>query len=261
MNNERYRIKERRFSFLHLGGGGLLIGIIGAWEVAGHAGLIDVALLPVPSAVVRAIGDMAAEHLLVEDTASTIFRITRGFALGAALGVSIGLATGLLRSLRLILEPVVQLLRPIPAVALVPLALVWFGIGEEAKLFIVGWAAFFPTWLNTHSGVQRVPLEFVWTARLLGASRARIVGQVILPWSMPFVFSGARISLGLSFAATVVAEMSGASEGLGYRILASHYAFRPDRMVAGIVLIGLLGAALDLLFRALVRRYGPWIGE
>ena len=142
-----------------------------------------------------------------------------------------------------------------------PLALAWFGIGDVAKISIICWACFFPTWISTHSGGGRVPAELLWTSAVLGARRLRIVLQVVVPWASPYIFVGARTSLGLAFAAAVVAEMSGAASGLGYRILSSHLNFRTDEMLASIVVVGALGALADLLLRLSVRRVFPWLGQ
>jgi len=229
-------------------------------EIAGRVGLYETSLVPLPSSVARAM-EWLVRGPFFADLSATARRIATGYVVGASLGIILGLATGLLSRVRNLLEPVVQLGRPIPAVALVPLALAWFGIGELAKASIVAWACFFPVWINTHSGVGRVPAELLWTSAVLGANRGRTVLQVVIPWASSFIFVGLRTSLGLAFAAVVVAEMSGASSGLGYRILASHYAFRVDEMLASIIAIGALGALTDLLFRATARHVVPWLGH
>jgi NitT/TauT family transport system permease protein len=229
------------------------------WEVLATMGLYDVRLLPRPTSVVTAIGQMANEGILWQDIISTFLRVLTGFFIGTTVGFVVGLITGLTQRLRRIVEPIVQVARPIPAVSLIPLAIVWFGVGEVAKLFIVGWACFFPVWVNTHSGVQRVPKEFLWSAAVLGADNKRIVSEVIVPWSLPFVQAGMRVSVGLAFAATVVAEMSGASAGLGFRIITSHLLFQVDRMIGSILLIGALGALIDRLFVVITRRLLPWL--
>jgi len=231
-----------------------------ALELSGRAGFYETSLIPLPSSV-----SLAFERLirgpLLPDFGATARRIATGYFVGSSLGILVGLATGLLPRVRNLLEPLVQIGRPIPAVALVPLALAWFGIGEFAKASIVAWACFFPVWINTHSGVGRVPDELLWTAAVLGASRRRTVLQVVIPWAGSFILVGLRISLGLAFAATVVAEMSGASSGLGYRILVSHLAFRVDEMLASIIAIGAFGASVDLLFRTAAERLVPWLSQ
>lgn len=229
-------------------------------ELAGRAGLYETSLIPLPSSVARAM-ERLVRGPFPSDLSATTRRIAAGYLVGSTFGVVLGLATGLLPRVRNLLEPLVQLGRPIPAVALVPVALAWLGIGELAKASIVAWACFFPVWINTHSGVRRVPAELLWTSAVLGANRRRTVLQVIVPWASSFIFVGLRTSLGLAFAAVVVAEMSGASSGLGYRIIASHLAFRTDEMLASIIAIGALGALTDLLFRAAAGRAAPWLGH
>jgi NitT/TauT family transport system permease protein len=232
--------------------------MVGVWQLAVTAGAIDRRFLPAPTAVLSAIGQMMNEHILIVDISSTLLRVVVGFAIGACLGVVAGLSTGIFKTTREALEPVIQLARPIPAVALVPLAITWFGVGEASKLFIISWAAFFPSWVSTHTAAASVPKEFLWTAALLGADRWRTIWGVIIPWSLKFVQTGARISMGLAFAATVVAEMSGANAGLGYRIEISHNGFRMDRMLADMLLLGLLGACLDWSYLRGVRSLIPW---
>jgi len=232
-----------------------------ALELAGRASLYDTSLVPLPTAVGRAMGELLVDGTLGSDVRATVRRIATGYLVGASLGLVVGLTTGLSTRLRSVIEPLIQLGRPVPAVALVPLALAWFGIGEVAKASIVAWACFFPIWISTHSSVRRVPLELLWTSAVLGANWRRTIVQVVLPWAAPFIFVGLRTSIGLAFAATVVAEMSGASAGVGYRIIASHLAFRVDDMLASIIVVGALGAVADLAFRMAGHRLVPWVDQ
>jgi ABC-type nitrate/sulfonate/bicarbonate transport system permease component len=197
---------------------------------------------------------------LFNDGFWTLARVTAGFSIGTFAGVFLGRITGLHPSIRIVLNATIQALRPIPAVALIPVVIVLFGIGELAKVMIVAWACFFPVWIATHSAVQRVPRSLLWTAQTLGMPYSSVVRRVIVPWATPFILAGVRTGLGLSFAAVVVAEMSGAGEGLGYRIIESQLVFRYDQMLASIIAIGVTGLLIDVLFRIVVRFKYPWLG-
>jgi ABC-type nitrate/sulfonate/bicarbonate transport system permease component len=229
------------------------------WELSGRIGLFDPRLVPGPIAVVKGLWAMATEKTLLDDAIATLFRVLLGFVAGTTFGILAGLITGLIGRGRYVLEPLVQLLRPIPAVALIPIAIAWFGIGELEKIVIVTWASFFPMWVNTHAGIRSVPQVLIWTGLTLGASRARITREIVIPAALPFLISGARVALGLSFAATVVAEMSGAANGLGYRSFINHAGVQRDKMLAAIVVIGVLGAAIDRGYQLAVRKSFPWL--
>jgi ABC-type nitrate/sulfonate/bicarbonate transport system permease component len=236
-----------------------IVVVLVGWELSGRFALYDIKFVPVPSLIFGAVAQMAWEGLLWWDVSLTAIRITIGCIVGTSLGFAMGLLTGLVPRARSMIEPLVQMARPIPAVALIPLAIVYFGVGEFAKIFIVGWASFFPVWVNTHLGVQRVPEEFLWTAAVLGADDRMTLTQVIVPCALPFIHAGLRVALGLAFAATVVAEMSGASAGLGYRIFTSHSFHRYDRMIGAIMLVGTFGAAVDWLFMSVTHKLFPWL--
>jgi len=236
-----------------------ILSALALWEVAGRAGLFDQRLVPVPSAVAAGLLELALDGTLVDDMAATVLRVACGFVVGTTMGVLLGLLTGLTERGRYIIEPLVQLLRPIPAVALIPIAIAWFGIGETEKIFIVTWASFFPVWLNTHAGVRGVPIELIWTGLTLGAHKRRITLEVIVPAALPHLVTGARVALGLSFAATVVAEISGAAVGLGYRSFIYHAGAQRERMLAAIVVIGIFGALIDRAYQYAIRKAFPWL--
>jgi ABC-type nitrate/sulfonate/bicarbonate transport system permease component len=234
------------------------IGVAVLWQILAAAHAYDQSIVPSPFTILRAVFALAREGFLLSDIAATVTRVLIGYSIAVIAGFAAGLCTGLSARFRFLAEPLLQIGRPIPALALVPLAISWFGIGEFSKLFIVVWAAFYPIWINTHVGVQQTPTELLWTAALLGADSRRTVIEVVIPSSVVYLLSGARIGLGLAFAATVVAEMSGADSGLGYRVFVNHLVFRFDRMIGGILIIGLLGATIDRIYVWLTFRIFPW---
>jgi ABC-type nitrate/sulfonate/bicarbonate transport system permease component len=149
-------------------------------------------------------------------------------------------------------------LRSTPAVALIPLAIVWFGIGELEKIFVVIWGVTFPVWLNTHTGVLEVEKEYVWAAQSLGATGWRIYREVYMPRALPFIIAGARMGIATAFFALAAAEMAGAFGGVAFRIFHSHQMFRTDKMMVAILTIGLLGIVFDRLFVRIMRWIIPW---
>lgn len=234
---------------------GLLLGL---WEVVFRAGVLDPALLPGPLATARALRDMFASGELAADLYGTTSRVVVGFTIGALLGVSVGSLTGRIRALDATLGQVVQLLRPIPPIALVPLAIVWLGLGETSKVSIIAWGVFFPVWVNTHLGVASADRLLIWAARSLGASPRRVLLRVVLPGALGYVVAGLRVGIAVAFVCVVVAEMAGASVGLGFRVNSAYLVFRVDRMIAALGVLAVLGASADAAFVPLVRALLPW---
>lgn len=215
------------------------------WEALSRSGAVSVALFPPPSAVIHAGVGWWREGELVRDLLVSLWRVVAGYALGATLGLVVGLVTGRLRLIYVILRPILQGLRPLPPVAIVPLIIVWMGIGDGAKVFSIAFAVFFPVWLATHLGAQAVPAAYTWSARILGASRLRIFFEVVLPSAMSVAASGLRTAVSVAFVMVFVSELAGASKGIGYQIAISHLAYRIDRMMAALAVLALLGVLAD----------------
>ena len=228
------------------------------WEGISRSGLFNQALFPPPSHVFVTLWRDLLSGLLITDTAASLSRVLVGYAAGALLGVSFGLLTGRLKWAHATLGQLFLLVRPIPPISFVPLAVLWFGLGEFSKYFLVFIGVFFPVWMNSHLGIQNVKRSYVWTARTMGASRRSMILDVYLPGSAPFVVAGLRVAIAISFYCLVAAEIAGAFSGLAYRIEISHLVFRADRMLAGLVVLGLLSAAADQGLAFLIRRLLPW---
>jgi ABC-type nitrate/sulfonate/bicarbonate transport system, permease component len=192
------------------------------------------------------------------DLQYSLFRYMIGFILGNLLGILLGVLTGRIQVIRDSLGPLLNFLRSTPSVALIPLAIVWFGIGEPQKIFIVTWGVTFPVWLNTFSGVSEVESEYVWAAQSLGAKKWQIYREVYFFRALPFIIAGARMGIATGFFALAAAEMGGAFEGIAFRIFNSHQMFRTDKMMVAILTIGLLGITFDRLFVFLMRWLLPW---
>jgi ABC-type nitrate/sulfonate/bicarbonate transport system permease component len=236
----------------------VIAGVLCLWGLIVHSGYLNRALFPGPTKVVQAFWDMTLSGDLIADVGATLTRVCVGFVLGSLLGVIIGTLTARMRFLDLILGPIIQVLRPIPPIALVPLAIVWLGLGEVSKATIITWGVFFPVWVNTYTGVSAVDNTVIWAARSLGASRRRVLVKVVLPSALRHVVAGMRVGVAIAFVCVVVAEMLGAYVGLGFRINTSYLVFRVDRMMVGLLTLGLLGATADWLFMKMVVKVLPW---
>lgn len=228
------------------------------WEALSATGVINSKLIPPPTRVMVTALEMIRTGELLGDVSASLWRWSLGFFYASVLGILTGLLTGRIPIFRATLQQVIQLLRPVPAISFVPLAIVWFGIGEAAKYFLVAWGAFFPIWLNTHVGAANVDRYYLWAAESLGASKMRMVATVILPAALPFIFAGLRTGIAVGFICLVAAEMAGAYEGLGFRVIASHLVFRVDKMFVALCVLGLLGALTDRLFSGAFLRLFPW---
>lgn len=230
------------------------------WEFVSRSGFVSTLLVPAPTSVLVALEEWTASGDLMADLWSSGARVTLGFALGGASGVLAGMATGRSRKFDAMLSPIFQSLRPLPPVAIIPLIIVWLGIGNLAKVFSIAFAVFFPTWINTHLGASAVPETYIWTARLLRPSGAGAFFRVLVPAAMPSIIAGLRTSLALAFVMVYVSELAGASRGLGYRISVAHLAYRIDLMMAALAVLGALGALSDFVFTRAVHRAFPWLG-
>lgn len=232
--------------------------VLAGWSALAASGAVAPGLLPTPAATWRALVESARTGTLGTDLAASLGRAGQGFALGASLGAALGFATGYLPRLSAAVTPVVSFLRPIPAVALVPLATAWFGVGETAKRLLIAYAVLLAVWLYVHDGVSRVPATHLRAARSLGAPLHRRFAAVLLPAAAPALLAALRYGASVALLALVAAELGGAQNGLAYRLQVDGQFLRTDRMFAGLLVLGLLGVAVDLALAVLGRRLVHW---
>lgn len=228
------------------------------WEGASRTGLISNRLIPAPTEVAQAAWELINEGILGRDVYWSTRRALTGLVTGSLLAIVVGLFTGRVLAVRLLLEPVIQVLRPIPGIAWIPFAILWFGVGEVPKLFIISLGVFFPVWLSTHVGVIATRSQYVEAAQSLGAGKRELFYRVVLPATLPSIVTGLRQGLAIAFILVVAAELTGASSGLGNLISQSHLIFRTDRMLVGLALLGVLGALVDFGFSRLARWIVHW---
>ena len=229
------------------------------WEITSHSSFISPNLFPPPSKVAVALWRMVMSGTLFSDLRDSLWRLTAGLVIGSTIGIFLGLLTGRIKSFTTTISPIIQILRPLPPVAIIPLVIVWFGIGDIAKIFSISFAVFFPVWLNAHIGARQIPRTYLWSAKLLTASSVKIFRKVIFPATLPFIIAGIRAGIAVAFIMIFVSELAGASSGLGYRISIAHSSYRIDTMIAGLVVLGALGATIDQLFIFATDKFLPWI--
>ncbi|MBF0276747.1 MAG: ABC transporter permease [SAR324 cluster bacterium] len=235
-----------------------LSGVVAIWWLFALSDAVNPQLFPTPLAVWEAALELHQEGLLYSDLNVSLERAAIGFFTGSLLGIVIGLLTAQTRFFRFALNPFLTLLRPIPAIALVPVAIVWFGIGEPSKYFVISYTVFLAVWLNTHHGMEHIATTYLRAARSLGASRTREFFEVVIPAAAPHIVAGLRMGAALAFLALVAAELTGSSSGIGFRLQEARQFIRTDRMFVGLIELGILGALLDFIFVTMSRKIVHW---
>jgi NitT/TauT family transport system permease protein len=228
------------------------------WEIAPRVGLVDPTFLVPFSTAVRALWALAQDGQLWDDTRVSLVRSAVGFAIALGIGVPLGLVVGWYRTVAEILNPLFELFRNTAALALLPVFILILGIGETSKISIVVYACTFPILLNTITAVRGVDPTLVKSARSLGLSTPRIFRQVVLPASVPTIFTGVRMAAAASILVLIAAEMVGAKDGLGYLINASQQNFEIEQMYAGIIAISVIGTLVNFALVRLERRLTRW---
>jgi ABC-type nitrate/sulfonate/bicarbonate transport system permease component len=220
--------------------------------------LFNPIFLPGPWLVLGNVLEMAVRGQLWVHLAATLERVALGFGTGAALGVGLGLAAGHLRPVHSIVEPLVEMLRPIPPLAVLPMFIVWVGIGETSKIGFITYATFFPIFLTTVTGVRQIDPLLLRAAQSLGARGVGLFTRVILRAALPDILTGLRLGVALAFFVIVISEFIGAEHGLGYLINDGRNFFLVPQMLGAAVVLGLLGYAGNALVRLLERRLNRW---
>jgi len=235
-----------------------------AWQAMSAAGIIPSYKLPSPLQVLRGLHElmtlgMPPGHLLHTHIVHSLQRVLWGYLTALVIAIPLGIAMGWSKALSAAIEPIMEMLRPIPPLAWIPIAILWFGIGNQSAAFIIFLGAFFPILLNTVSGVRTIDPLLIEAARTLNATRRFIFIKVLLPGAFPSIVTGMRIGLGIGWMTLVAAEFTGVRQGygLGYMIMTARDIQRPEQIVAGMAVIGIIGltidAGLNLMERTLLR--------
>ncbi len=235
--------------------------LLGAWQWSAQAGWLSSRVLPEPLAVARAFWTLAASGELWVHLRVSLWRAAAGFGLGAGLGLLLGLLNGSSRRAATLLDTTLQMIRNIPALALIPLVILWFGIDEEAKLFLLAIGVFFPVYLNTFHGIRSTDPALVEMAGSYGLSGWALFRDVILPGALPSILVGMRFALGLVWVLLIVAETISAQSGIGYMTMNAREFLQTDVVLVGILLYALLGKAADICARLAERCFLRWNPE
>jgi sulfonate transport system permease protein len=232
--------------------------LVAAWHVASTSGWLSTRVLPAPLDVVNAAWTLAESGELWKHVKVSAGRALTGLAIGGGLGLLLGLLTGSVRFFETLLDSTIQMVRNIPALAMIPLVILWFGIDESAKLFLIAVAVFFPIYLNTFHGIRNVDPGLIEMGRTYGLSRWGLYTQVILPGALSSILVGLRFSLGLMWVILIVAETISAQAGIGYLTMNAREFLQTDIVLVGILLYAALGKLADWFARALERYWLRW---
>ncbi|MEN4017638.1 MAG: ABC transporter permease [Methanobacterium sp.] len=237
------------------------VTIIILWSFLTFLNFVPSYILPTPYEVLTSFFELLVSGELFIDMVSTIIRIIVGFLIAAAVAIPIGIGIGWSKEIETLLNSVIQILRPIPPLAWIPFALLWFGLGLQSEVFIIFIGAFFPILLNTIDGVKGVEKVFIEAAYTLGASERQLLSNVVLPASLPGIFTGLRIGIGIGFMSSIAAEMIAAKSGLGYLIMKAMRLIDTGDVIVGMLTIGVIGFVINLLFKKAEDRYILWRGK
>ncbi|WP_199511376.1 ABC transporter permease subunit [Nucisporomicrobium flavum] len=232
--------------------------LLGVWELLARAGVIAPNVLPAPSSVGTTAWRLTETGELPTHLWESLKRAAIGLAIGGSLGLVLGTLTGFSRLGEAIVDRNIQIVRAIPFLAILPLVMVWFGVGESGRYFLVALGTLFPIYLNTVLGIRQVDPKLLEMGRVIGLPRLRLVRTVILPGALPSVLLGVRLALTNAWLALVIAETVGAPAGIGYMATNAREFLQTDVIVLVIVLYALIGLTTDLIARALERRLLAW---
>ncbi|MBS0972904.1 taurine ABC transporter permease TauC [Serratia rubidaea] len=242
-----------------------LLAVLALWWAVTALGLIDPLFLPAPQQVLRQLITIAGPQGFMDATlwqhlGASLGRILLALLAAVLIGIPVGIAMGLNDTVRGILDPLIEIYRPVPPLAYLPLMVIWFGIGETSKILLIYLAIFAPVALSTVAGVRSVAQVRVRAARALGANRWQVLRFVVLPSALPEILTGIRIGLGVGWSTLVAAELIAATRGLGFMVQSAGEFLATDVVLAGIGVIAIIAFGLELGLRALQRRLTPWHG-
>ena len=236
-----------------------LLAPLGLWWAVSSGATVDRVFLPSPADVLDRLIQWYAEDELMSDMGISVYRVTMGFMLSAVLALPLALMIGTFRPVQAILEPLTDFIRYMPAVAFIPLVMLWVGIEESSKISIIFIGTFFQMVLMMAEDVRRVPLAQIEAAQTMGADRGEAINLVIFQAAKPALLDTLRVTMGWAWTYLVVAELVAANSGLGYSILKAQRFLQTDKIFVGILLIGLIGLVMDQLFRLAHRKAFPWL--
>jgi len=234
------------------------IAVVLIWEALTATGVVPARKMPSPHSVIKAFWEMAQSGELVRDVAVSTLRAATGFVIGGALGFAFGLAAGISRGAESLFDSTLQMLRMVPHLALIPLVIVWFGIGESAKIFLVACGVFFPIYYNTYHGIRTIDAGLLEMARIQGLRGYSLFSMVIFPGALPSILVGVRYALGIMWLTLIVAETIAGNSGIGFMTMNAREFMQTDVVLLGIILYALLGVLIDTGARWIEREALAW---
>lgn len=246
--------RRQYFVFASLSFGSLLV----VWSLLTYTRMISELFLPPPSAIVKALIELFVERNFIRDVGITTFRVLTGFAIAALVAVPTGVLVGLSRRAEAFIEPVLDFIRYTPIPAYVPLFILWFGIGELEKTVLIASSVFFQIVLMVANSVSHTPKPLIDSARTLGVTQSQLVIKVIYPFARPRILDDLRISMGWAWAVLTIAEIVGATSGIGFVIIQSQRLLQTAHVIAAVVVVGVLGLLTDAVFKWLYKVSFPW---
>jgi len=249
---------KRIFSFISI------IIILIVWIILCELKIVPELFWPAPSSVVKQFVQLTVQgykgHTLFGHIGISLYRVMAGFLSGSVLGIFVGMSMGINKKVRAMLDPVIELYRPVPPLAYIPIIIIWLGITDVSKITLLFLASFAVIVINTRAGVQSVPLEKLRAAYSLGARPKQVLRFVILPNAMPGIVTGMRVAMGVCWGTLVAAEMVAANSGIGWMVLNASRYLRTDIVIVGIIVMGALGYGLDVFLRYIEKKVFPWRG-
>ncbi len=237
---------------------GPLVVLLVVWQALCDLGFVRPVLLPSPLAIARTMWEMARSGELAVHVAVSGARVLQGFSIAAVLALALGILMGLARPLNRLADLIIQILKPIPPIAWIPLSILWFGIGEGAKVFIIFLGAFFPILVSTLDAVRQTDARYVELARVLEVPRLNFIREVMIPGAMPQIMTGLRLGVTMSWMCVVAAELIAASSGIGFLIMDGRVMSDASVVLAGMITLGILGKLTDDALRFTERRLVRW---
>ncbi|MDZ5457980.1 ABC transporter permease subunit [Azohydromonas lata] len=228
------------------------------WEALARVGWLEPQVLPAPSRVAATAWELTLQGRLPHDLGVSLLRAAVGFVIGGSIGFTLGTLVGFSRLAEAVLDRSIQMVRAIPFLALLPLVIVWFGVDEGGKIFLVALGVAFPVYINTVLGIRQVDPKLLELGRVLGLSTPRLVRRIVLPGALPSVLTGVRYALATAWLALVVAETVATSAGIGFLAMDAREFLRTDVIVLAVLIYALIGVAADAIARALERRLLAW---
>ncbi len=232
--------------------------LISLWQLVSWLGLLNTGIIPGPAAVFKSFLKMLYSGELPLDIFDSVKRVFIGFIFAAVFGVTLGALLSYFKRASFIFTPIIELLRPIPPIAWIPIAILWFGLGDKPAYFIVFVGSFFPIFINSFWGIRETKAIHLNVARNFGASSLILFTDVLLPCSLPKILHGLRIGLGLAWTSVISAELVGAQSGLGYMIQLNRIMLKTPNIIAGMIVIGIIGFTMNYFMHILERKLTPW---